>query len=127
MIICTQIRRPSEPTRLTPVVVWADEFRSKFAFATTSPCTELQMRIKVQTDTNQDGVPDGGSVEWSYWEVDKILFGDATKRSQLDNVLHGVGLKASHMRQFIKDQVRAHNESQAPGGTQETYTDIDTD
>jgi hypothetical protein len=129
MIFCTQIRRTTEPSRLAPVVVSVAEFDATFESPPTlgSPSSVVQLRFKVQADTNQDGTPDVGAVEWGQWEMDKIFYATTAQKSAVDQRLRGDGNLMQGIRTFMKARVRAHNEEQAPGGTQETYIDIDTD
>jgi len=129
MIFCTQIRRTTEKSRLAPVVVSVDDVLAQFAGPPTtgSPCDVFQLRVRVQADSNQDGVPDDGSEVWGFWEMEKIFYASTSQRAVVDARLRGAGNLMAGIRTFFKDRVREHNESMSPGDTQETYTDIDTD
>jgi len=81
--------------------------------------------MKVQADTDQDGVPDVGCEEWSYWEIDKLFYANEAQRGVVDDRLRDSGNLISGIRAFFHARIRAHNEEMLPGGEQETYDDID--
>lgn len=129
MIFCTQIRRQTETGRLAPVVVSVDDVLTTFSGPPTtgSPCSIFQLRMKIQADTDQDGIPDVGSEPWSFWEMEKLFYANAAQRAVVDDRLRNSGNLMAGIRTFFKARVRDHNEEMASGGTEETYIDIDND
>jgi len=127
MIICSQIYRRTDPGVLHPVVIYIDDIKVKFEFSSNTPADYFQLRIKVQTDTNQDGIPDISDHPLSYVDIDKIFYANLAQLSVVDVRLHGGGNLMAGIRTFCKNQVDSHNLSVNPGGSAATHIDIDTD
>jgi hypothetical protein len=127
MIICSQIYRKTDPSVLHPIVLYIDDVTVKFDFSSGTPAEYFQLRIKVQTDTNQDGTPDVLNNPLSYVDIDKIFYANLAQLAVVDSRLHGGGNLMAGIRTFCKNQVDSHNLSVNPGGSAATHIDIDTD
>jgi hypothetical protein len=127
MIFCTQIYRKTDPTVFHPVVVTIDDIKCSFEQSTGSAAEMFQLRIKVQTDTNQDGTPDVADNPLSYWDIEKIFYATTPQLSIIDDRLRGTGNLMAGIRTFCKAQVDSHNLAVNPGGSTASHIDIDTD
>jgi len=127
MIFTSQIYRKTDPADLHPVVIYIDDIKAKFEFSTGTPCEMFQLRLKVQTDTDQDGTPDIADQPLGYVDVEKIFYANASQLTIADARFRGTGNLMAGIRAFCKARVDEHNTEVNPGGAAAVHTDIDTD